>query len=142
MPYSPQEQSNLKVVNDALELASNNFEEFFEIMFEQDVTWTIAGHGPVARTYEGLQDVYANAEEALFKRLAEPLKIEVIGVWADGDEVFTRIQSASRAIDGAPYRNEYMYILTLKDGKVVSGIEWLDLHAYYEIVERVLLSND
>ncbi len=70
------------------------------------------------------------------------MKIKVIGVWADGDEVFTRIQSSSRAIDGLSYKNEYMYILTMKDGKVVSGIEWLDLDAYYGIVERVSLAAE
>jgi uncharacterized protein len=32
-----------------------------------------------------------------------------------------------------------MYIMSMKDGKVVSGIEWLDLHAYYDIVGRISL---
>lgn len=139
MPYSPQEQQNLDLISKALDAAANDFAEFFKIVFAPDIDWTIAGHGPVARAYSGLEDVYVNAEQALFERLAEPLKIKVIGIWADGDDVLTRIQSSSRAIDGAPYRNEYMYILTMKDGKVVSGIEWLDLNAYYEIVERVSL---
>jgi hypothetical protein len=30
-----------------------------------------------------------------------------------------------------------MYIMTMDNGRVVSGIEWLDFHAYYEILDRV-----
>jgi uncharacterized protein len=137
MTYSPQEQANLRTVQDALHAASGDFPKFFAATFAADVEWAIAGHGPVARLYHGLADLFANAEEALFSRLAEPLAITVQGVWADGDKVFAQIDSASRALDGAPYRNGYMYIMTLSEGKVVSGIEWLDLHAYYDIVERV-----
>ncbi|KFC62008.1 Ketosteroid isomerase-related protein [Devosia sp. LC5] len=137
MPYSPQEEANLRVVTEALTDASHDFPKFFEAIFASDAEWTIAGHGPVARTYHGMKDLFDNAEEALFARFAEPLRITTRGVWADGDEVFARIESASRALDGQPYKNEYMYIMTLRDGKVVSGIEWLDLNAYYEILERV-----
>ncbi|MFD1702855.1 nuclear transport factor 2 family protein [Methylopila henanensis] len=137
MSYSDQENANRRLVTEALKDASQDFTRFFETIFAPDVEWTIAGHGPVARTYHGLKDLFDNAEEALFARFAEPLKITTRGVWADGDKVFAQIDSSSRAIDGEPYRNGYMYIMTIKDGKVVSGIEWLDLNAYYEILKRV-----
>lgn len=137
MPYSPQEQTNLQLVKDALKNAEPDFTKFFEQMFASDVEWTIAGHGPVARTYNGLEDLFDNAEEALFQRFAEPLRITTHGVWADGDKVFAQIDSATQAIDGKPYRNGYMYIMEIEEGKVVSGIEWLDLNAYYEILDRV-----
>ncbi|WP_058835430.1 nuclear transport factor 2 family protein [Luteimonas abyssi] len=139
MSYTENEQRNLQTVRDALAEAARDFTIFFERIFAPDCTWTIAGHGPVARTYEGMQDLFENAEADLFARFAEPLAIKAIGTWADGDEVFARIQSTSRAIDGAPYANEYMYIMTMRDGKVVSGIEWLDLDAYYDIVGRIRL---
>lgn len=137
MSYSAQEQANLQTVQAALADAAQDFTRFFEKVFAQDVEWTIAGHGPVARTYNGMKDLFDNAEADLFKRFAEPLAISTRGVWADGDKVFAWIESTSRAIDGQPYANCYMYIMTMKDGKVVSGIEWLDLNAYYDIVGRI-----
>lgn len=139
MSYSPQEQSNLDIVQSALAAASQNFAKFFDEIFLHDVEWIIAGHGPVARTYFGMQDLFDNAESELFKRFAEPLSINTRGVWADGDKVFAWIESSSRAIDGKPYQNCYMYIMTMSGGKVVSGIEWLDLDAYYDIVGRIKL---
>jgi ketosteroid isomerase-like protein len=137
MSYTPQEAENLRIVTNALTQAAGDFTKFFDAIFAPDVEWTIAGQGPVARTYHGMKDLFDNAEAALFARFSEPLAITTRGVWADGDEVFARIDSRSRALDGEPYRNGYMYIMTLQDGKVVSGIEWLDLNAYYEIVGRV-----
>jgi len=137
MPYSEQEKANLNTVNAGLAAAAEDFTKFFEMIFAHDAEWTIAGHGPVARTYQGMEDLFTNAEEALFSRFAAPLKITPRGVWADGDKVFAQIDSATTAKDGRPYSNGYMYIMSLKDGKVVSGIEWLDLNAYYEILERI-----
>ncbi|KQQ44847.1 hypothetical protein ASF69_09755 [Rhizobium sp. Leaf311] len=138
MPYSQTEQSNLNIVNNALAGSSHDFAKFFEI-FVDDVEWTLAGHGPIAGTYHSKEELFSKAEEALFARFASPLTITVVGTWADGDKVFARIKSATTAIDGVPYRNEYMYIMDMRDGRVVSGIEWLDFHAYYEIIDRVKL---
>lgn len=137
MSYSTQEQSNLQIVQNALAEASQDFTKFFDKIFADDAEWTIAGHGPVARTYSGMKDLFDNAEADLFQRFAEPLAITTRGVWADGDKVFAWIESSSRAIDGKPYNNCYMYIMTMNDAKVVSGIEWLDLNAYYDIVGRI-----
>lgn len=138
MPYSEIEQANLETVNSALAASSGDFASFFDL-FVEDVEWTLAGHGPVAGTYNSKTELFAKAEEALFARFASPLTITVDGTWADGDKVFARIKSATTAIDGKPYRNEYMYIMTMQDGRVVSGIEWLDFHAYYEIIDRIRL---
>jgi uncharacterized protein len=88
MPYSTQELNNLQLVKNALGQASHDFTRFFDLIFSPDCQWTIAGHGPVARTYDGMNDLFANAEADLFARFAEPLAIESKGVWADGDGGF------------------------------------------------------
>ncbi|MBE9583322.1 nuclear transport factor 2 family protein [Mucilaginibacter sp. JRF] len=134
-----QEELNKQIVKDTLARSAQDFTIFFKDLFIEDVEWTIAGHGPVAGTYYGMQQLFEKAEDALYQRLAKPLAVTTIGVWAEGNEVFARIKSTSEAIDGRPYGNEYMYIMTIKDGKVVSGIEWLDLDAYYDIVNRIQL---
>ncbi|GAB3277642.1 nuclear transport factor 2 family protein [Kineosporia babensis] len=139
MTYSTQEEANLKAVKAGLEAGSVDFTRFFAEIFTETTRWTIAGRGPVAGEYNGLKALHENAEKALFDRLDGPLAITPRGIWADGDDVIVRIDSSGRARDGRPYRNGYLYVLTMQEGVVVSGIEWLDLHAYYEIVERVKL---
>lgn len=139
MPNSAREEKNLQIVRDALLEGAHDFTKFFAKIFTEDTRWEIAGHGPVAGFYHGLKDLHDRAEAALFDRLQRPLEIKPRGLWADGDDVIARIDSTGIAIDGEPYANGYLYILTLENGKVVSGVEWLDLHAYYEIVDRVRL---
>lgn len=137
MAYTTTEQQNLDAVKAALDAGADDFTVFFTTIFTDDTEWTIAGHGPVAGVYHGLKELHTNAEAALFDRLAGPLAITPRGLWADGDDVIARIDSTGVAKDGEPYQNSYLYILTMKDQKVVAGIEWLDLNAYYEIVDRV-----
>lgn len=135
-----QEERNKNIVENTLKESAGDFTLFFKKLFTDDVEWTISGHGPVAGTYNGMTELFEKAEKALFDRFAEPLKVKTLGVWADGDQVFARIKSETVAADGKPYHNGYIYIMTMKDGKVVSGIEWLDdLPAYYDIINRIEL---
>ncbi|MBE7209959.1 MAG: nuclear transport factor 2 family protein [Gluconacetobacter diazotrophicus] len=137
MPSTEQEQDNLRLVTSALDVAARDFKRFGEQLFAEDIKWTITGHGPVARTFHGVEDLINNAEQAMFDRWAAPAAVTTKGVWAVGNKVFTHITSSTTARDGLPYRNEYLYILTMKAGKAVAGTAWLDLHAYYDIVARV-----
>lgn len=139
MAYTDEENANRTVVEDALKVAATDFSKLGENIFSPDVEWTITGHGPVARTFHGMKDLIDNAEQELFDRWAKPAAVTTKGVWADGDKVFVHMRSATTARDGQPYANEYMYILTMRDQKVVAGTAWLDLYAYYDILERVNL---
>ena len=136
MSYTNEEQLNLDAVQLALKAASTDFANLAQV-FSDDIRWTITGYGPVARTFNGMKDLLDNGETALFQRISGHLKVTSRGVWADGDKVFVHMTSDGQAIDGEPYKNEYMYILTMKDGKAVSCTAWLDLYAYYGIIERV-----
>jgi uncharacterized protein len=141
MTYSPEEQTNVQLVKDALAAATTDFGKFGEAIFSDNVAWTITGYGLVARTFHGMKDLIDNAEQALFDRWESMAAVTTKGVWADGDKVFTHLTSSAKAIDGLPYANEYLYILTMKDRKVVAGTAWLDLHAYYDIINRVKLPS-
>lgn len=137
MPHSVTERQNRAAVEEALQKGAHDFTIFFTELFTDDTEWTIAGHGPVAGVYHGLRELHDKAEAALFDRLAGPLAVTPRGIWADGNDVIARIDSTGMAKDGQPYANSYLYILTMENQKVVAGIEWLDLFAYYEIVDRV-----
>ena len=96
-------------------------------------------YGLIARTFHGIKDLIDNAEQALFDRWEKTAAVTTKGICADGDKVFVHITSAATAVDGMPYVNEYLYILIMKNEKFVAGTVWLDLHAYYEIINRVQL---
>ncbi|MCQ8241804.1 nuclear transport factor 2 family protein [Rhizosaccharibacter radicis] len=139
MSYTDEENANLRVVKNTLAAAADDFSKFGAAIFAENAAWTISGYGLVARTFHGIKDLIDNAEQALFDRWDGTAALRTKGVWADGDKVFTHVASSARAVDGLPYANEYLYILTMKDGKVVAGTAWLDLHSYYGIIDRVKL---
>lgn len=51
MPYTDQEQDNLRVVRNALAAAATDFSRFGEAIFAHDIAWTTTGYGHVARTF-------------------------------------------------------------------------------------------
>ncbi|WP_237478181.1 hypothetical protein [Lichenibacterium dinghuense] len=132
---------NLRAVGNALAAAATDFSRFGAAIFANDIACTITGYGLVARASHGVDDLIEYAARALFDRWDGTTAVETKGVWADGDKVFVHMTSSARAVDGLPYANEYMYILMMLYGNVVVGTAWLDLYAYYDIIDRVNLPS-
>lgn len=51
--------------------------------------------------------------------LARPLEIDVLETTAEGDRVVLEATSYAPLANGEEYRNRYVFILRLKDGKVI-----------------------
>ena len=82
-----EEQSNLQAVQHALNEASNDVVKLAGALAD-NIRWTIVGHGPVARIFDGMSDLFENGEKALFQRISGHLKVTSRRVWANGDKVF------------------------------------------------------
>jgi uncharacterized protein len=108
----------------------------FEALLVPDVVWTIHGSGSVAGTYRGLQTFIQNASMPLVSRLATPLVPEVRSIMADGDKVSIRFDGSATTTSGAPYRNQFVWIFRMVDGRVAEAEAFLDLVAYQKVVEN------
>jgi hypothetical protein len=127
---------NERIVRDAFqrwEAGKNVFQE----LLAPDIVWTIPGSGPVARTYRGINDFVENASKPLISRLASPLVPQVQHVWAVEDRVMIRFNATATTTGGHPYRNQFVWFLRMKDGRVAEAEAFLDLTAY----ERVVANN-
>lgn len=100
-----------------------------------DVTWTIHGSGPYAATYVGIDHFLTQAAAPLVDRLAGPLTPVVHHVWAVEDRVIVRFDGSATTLSGDPYRNQFVWILTMEDGVVQSAEAFLDLVAYQEVID-------
>ncbi len=108
----------------------------FEGLLVPDVVWTIHGSGPVAGTYRGLQNFIQNASMPLVSRLTTPILPDVRSIMADGDKVSIRFDGSATTTSGAPYRNQFVWIFRMVDGRVVEAEAFLDLVAYQQVVEN------
>jgi ketosteroid isomerase-like protein len=107
----------------------------FQQLLAPDVVWTIPGSGPVAGTYRGLQDFVERASAPLMSRLATPLVPELRHIWAVGDRVTVRFNASATTTGGRPYRNQFVWLFRMKDGKVAEAEAFLDLVAYQQVLD-------
>ena len=60
---------------------------------------------------------------------------------AEGDTVVVRWDGTGTAVDGAPYRNDYVWIFELRDGRATRVEAFLDLAAYQAVIDRISLAD-
>lgn len=129
----PSADRNRATVRDAFAAWTAGESDIFDLLAD-DACWTIAGSGPGTGTWHGRQAYIDAAVTPLFKQLAVPTVPDVIGIWADGDEVIVRWKQDTPIKRGGSYRNDYAWFLTMRDGEVVAVTAFLDLQAYGDLV--------
>ncbi|MEO1605422.1 MAG: nuclear transport factor 2 family protein [Pseudomonadota bacterium] len=130
-----QTADNEKTVRDAFDTWAEG-EYIFGQILAPDVVWTIHGSGPVAGIYTSMDDFVERASVPLVSRLATPLIPEVHDLWAIGDAVIIRFEGSATTTSGAPYNNQFVWIFRMEDGLVTEAEAFLDLMAYYEVVDN------
>ncbi len=126
---------NEAIVRDAFEGWATGGGNVFDLL-SPDVRWTIHGSGPVADTYQGVEDFVQRGSVPLVSRLASPLTPEVHNIWAIEDRVIIRFDASATTTSGAPYRNQFVWIFRMEDGSVVEAEAFLDLVAYQAVVDN------
>lgn len=136
------EQKNEQIITRAFERWAAGQAGFFEEVLAPDVVWTIEGSGPAARSYDGRDAFIEEAAKPFTARLAEPLRPSVRHIYADEDRVVVVWDGRAVAADGEPYRNSYVWIFTMAGGQATDVTAFLDLQAYYDVLERVPLPSE
>lgn len=95
-----------------------------EALQHPDCTWWILGHGDLSRA-----DFIASVKGGLLS--AQRRTAEVIGITAEGDRVAVEVRGEMVFRDRV-YRNEYHNLLTIRDGQIVAGKEYMDTRAVVE----------
>jgi uncharacterized protein len=131
------ESKNGAFIRGAFERWAAGGTRFFDEVLSPDVRWTIEGPGPVGGVYQGRADLLERAVKPLSNRLQTPIRPQVKGLWADGDHVIVHWHGSATARDGKPYRNAYVWIFQMKEGRAVAVTAMLDLAAYEDVLRRV-----
>ncbi|MPY95209.1 MAG: nuclear transport factor 2 family protein [Acidimicrobiia bacterium] len=105
--------------------AEGDSRPFFALVHD-DVTWTVIGSTTISGTFEGKRAFLDGAIAPMGKALATPLRAEVLGVLADGDEVAVRWVGRSSSRTGRPYVQTYCWVMRLAAGRVVEVTAYLD----------------
>jgi ketosteroid isomerase-like protein len=127
-------QRNREAVGKAFAAWSAGRQTFFDDILAPDVVWTIKGSGPSAGVLRGRQALIERAVKPLSARLERPIHPTIRNLWAEGDHVVIHWDGETVAKDGKPYRNSYVWIFRMKDGRAAEVTAFLDLVAYDAVV--------
>ncbi|MGF7150277.1 hypothetical protein FHS96_003935 [Sphingomonas zeicaulis] len=135
------ETTNRALIEEAFSRWAKNQFDIFSLLAE-DATWHIMGQDPdVATTYRSRQALLDATSLPLRARLAGPLKPTVRRVWADGDDVLVHWDGTAPLADGSTYRNSYLWIMTVRSGRVVAVTAFLDNAAFKAALAKPLASG-
>lgn len=104
-------------------------------LLHPEVAWTIIGDTPVSKTFRGINEFETGLIGSVFQHIdaSAGVHVEIQEMIAEGDKVVCRAQGTIKGLYG-PYNNTYCHVFTLRDGKIVEDIEYLDT----ALIERAL----
>jgi uncharacterized protein len=98
--------------------------------FAEDATWTFPGSLPMSRVWEGRDAIINDFLGSMGTRLDQnaPLVIELVNVFAEGEQVLAEWTAKGTTVHGEAYDNKCAGIYTVRDGKITSVVEYADTH--------------
>lgn len=134
-PTGDQQRRNEQLIRDAFAQGVSS-DRFYTILAD-DVQWTIARAEP--STYTSKAQFLTEGAAPITNRLTGPIQAEVREILATDDRVAAWWDGTATALDGEPYVNTYLWLMTLRDDRVVRVVAFLDLVAIADLVDRVTL---
>jgi len=106
-------------------------------LVRDDVTWRVPGKpelSPVAGIYnkERLKRLF----ERMLAQLEGGLRMTVLGILAEGNDVAVEVESQGDLRNGRKYRQQYHFLITFRDGRIASVREYLDTHHAFDVWMR------
>jgi ketosteroid isomerase-like protein len=98
---------------------------FFDAMAD-DIVWIIEGQCRFSRRYEGKAAIRNELSPALFANFATEYRNHADAIIAEDDRVVVLARGEVKTVRGEDYNNNYCFVLTMKDGKIVELREYMD----------------
>ncbi|MET9447336.1 nuclear transport factor 2 family protein [Streptomyces cinerochromogenes] len=95
--------------------------------FAEDATWHYPGSLPVSRVWRGREEIindFLGSMGTVF--VPGTVEIELVGTIAEGDRVVAEWTSRAETVHGGTYDNRCLGIYTVRDGRIVSVVEYAD----------------
>jgi uncharacterized protein len=118
-------KKNKQLIQKGFDQWTNGSASFFDLLAD-DVTWTITGNSPIAKTYNSRQQFLDEAITPINERLSERIVPTLRALYAEGDMVIALWDGKGMAKDGISYNNTYSWYMKVKGEKIVEVIAFFD----------------
>ncbi|AAM04423.1 predicted protein [Methanosarcina acetivorans C2A] len=134
------EDKNKEIVHEGFTKWANGTGDVFDLLAD-DMEWTIIGSSPVSKTYTNRKQFLEEVITPLNERLSVKIVPRVRGIYADGDMVIALWDGKATAKDGKPYNNTYSWYMTMKNGRIVKVVAFLDTISLADLWKRIPVSK-
>lgn len=117
---------NKRVVQTFYDAANRGDTEGFMSQLADDVKWTNIGSTKYSGTCVGKSELTTKLLMPLFGKLKNGIAAIIHNMVAEGDFVVVQLSGQAETKDGRPYNNTYCHIFTVRDGKIVDVMEYMD----------------
>jgi ketosteroid isomerase-like protein len=135
-----QTEANRETIREAFEAWSHGTGSITDV-FAPQMVWRIEGHSAASKQYASTQqfvDEVLAPFAARFSASSDPFRpVAIRSVNADGDSVIVVWDGRGVANDGKPYENSYVWVMKMRDGKVVEGTAFYDSISFNDLWSRV-----
>jgi ketosteroid isomerase-like protein len=107
------------------DLAEGSSRSFVEAMAD-NFRWVIAGSSRWPPSFDATPGVMPPLCGARRATIADRVRTSATRFIADGDQVVVEARGNNVTRAGVPYRNSYCMIYTVRDGKLVEMVEYMD----------------
>jgi ketosteroid isomerase-like protein len=125
---------NKQIVGELFARMSASDLEGLKALLTEDVSWRLPGKPELTPT-AGLYDKrrLGRLFEHMMSRLQHGLKMTVVHMIAEGDAVAAEVESSGDLTNGRPYRQQYQFMIRLRDGKIASVHENYDTQHAHDV---------
>ncbi|MBT2523444.1 nuclear transport factor 2 family protein [Arthrobacter sp. ISL-28] len=125
--------SNKEVVTAFMERFSSGDIDYAHELLAENFEWEIPGNLAMAGLYD--KKAFREVNEFLVKTFTEPPKWIPDSMTAENDKVAVEAHSIGDTKEGVAYRNRYHLLLTVADGKITRGVEYMDTKHVQEFLD-------
>jgi uncharacterized protein len=132
-------EANREIVRRAFEAWQAGTSPITDV-FAPEMVWRIEGHSVASKGYASKQEFVDEVLAPFGARFSAGERfrpVTIRSIHADGDTVIVLWDGHGVANDGKPYDNSYVWIMKLRDGKVVDGTAFYDSISFNDLWSRV-----
>ena len=127
-------EENKKIAIKFFEALSSGSETYLDFYTDDSIIWT-AGDNAIGGT-RTKQEIIEFAQGVL-DSFPNGITFKITGITAENERVAVEVDGEAIHASGLPYNNQYHFLLTIKDGKILELKEYMDT----QLAAKVLLGS-
>ena len=127
-------EENKKIAIKFFEALSSGSETYLDFYTDDSIIWT-AGDNEIGGTRTKKEII--DFAQGVLDSFPNGITFKITGITAENERVAVEVDGEAIHASGLPYNNQYHFLLTIKDGKILELKEYMDT----QLAAKVLLGS-